>query len=61
MTAIPWRCPPIAAMPSSSIAHKRSFGRNPSGLDALGEIFRLIAIEQRFVDRNHGDGVDDGQ
>ena len=30
---------------------KWAFGRNPACLDALGQIFLLVAVEQRLVDR----------
>ena len=36
--------------------HKGPFQRNPAGGQAFGQVHRLIAVEQWFVDRNNGVG-----
>src|SRR3984893_6006597 len=41
--------------PNFEALDKRAFGRNPARVDALIQVFLLIAVEHRAIDRDHID------
>ena len=44
---------PPARQTSPRTADERPLGGNPAGFDALQQVFFLVAVKQRFVDRDH--------